>query len=310
MNQIDTLMVRKDEDLKIVHITLAEKIARWTRNTNRINTLIPNLTLSRFEHPTEPTSYLHEPSICMVAQGAKRVLLGEEIYTYDAYHFLITSMGLPVIAQVIEASKEKPYLGLMLKLDLKEITQLIVESNLPLKDPRKIQKGMAVSKVTLPLLNSFQRLIDLLDEPESISFLGPQVQREILYRLLISEQGPLLRQIATIGSHNQQIARAIEWLKEHFSQSFRIEELSSHVGMGISAFHHHFRALTAMSPLQFQKWLRLHEARQLMLTESMDAADAAFEVGYESPSQFNREYNRLFGAPPLRDIKKLRGIMA
>lgn len=310
MNQIDNIKAQENQDLSNVHVTLAEKIARWTKNKNRITTAIPNLTFSRYENPTEPTSYLHEPSICMVAQGSKRVLLGEEMYTYDAYHFLITSMGLPVIAQVLEASKEKPYLGLMLKLDLKEITQLIVDSNLPLKDPGKIQKGMAVSKVTLPLLNCFQRLIDLLEEPESIPFLAPQAQQEILYRLLISDQGPLLRQIATAGSHNQQIARAIEWLKEHFTQSFRIEELSAHVGMGISTFHHHFRALTAMSPLQFQKWLRLHEARQLMLIESMDAADAAFEVGYESPSQFNREYNRLFGAPPLRDIKNLRRIMA
>jgi len=302
--------VQETEDFGNIHVTLAEKIARWTKDSNRYITAIPALSFSRYEKPTEPTSYLHEPSICLVAQGAKRVILGEDSYIYDAYHFLITSVDLPVIAQVTEASKEKPYLGLMLKLDLKEVAQLMVDSNLPLKGPQKVQRGMAVSKVTLPLLNTIQRLIDLLDEPESIPILSPQTQREILYRLLISEQGPRLRQIATAGSHNRQIARAIEWLKKHFANSFRIEELSSHVGMGTSSFHHNFRALTAMSPLQFQKWLRLHEARQLMLIDKMDAADAAFEVGYECPSQFSREYNRLFGESPLRDIKKLRQIMA
>lgn len=305
----DIVSAQKAEDFGNVHSALAEKIARWTKDADKFTTAIPTLSFSRYEGTTEPTSYLHEPSICLVAQGAKRVLLGDDAYVYDAYHFLITSVDLPVIAQIIEASQEKPYLGLMLKLDLKEIAQLMVDSNLPLPDARKAQRGMAVSKVSLPLLNTFQRLIDLLDEPECIPILAPLVHREIMYRLLISEQGPRLRQIVTAGNHNQQIARAISWLKEHFTQSFRIEDLSSHVGMGISTFHHHFRALTAMSPLQFQKWLRLHEARQLMLTKRMDAADAAFEVGYESPSQFSREYNRLFGAPPLRDIRKLRQIM-
>ena len=305
----DIVSEPKAEDFGNAHSVLAEKIARWTKDSNKFNTEIPALSFSRYEETTEPTSYLHKPSICLVAQGAKRVLLGDEVYVYDAFHFLITSVDLPVVVQVTEASREKPYLGLMLKLDLKEVAQLMVESNLPIQNAQKTQRGMAVSKVSLPLLNTFQRLIDLLDEPESIPILAPLAQREIMYRLLISNQGPRLRQIATAGSHNQQIARAIGWLKEHFNQSIRIEDLSSRVGMGISTFHHHFRALTAMSPLQFQKWLRLHEARQLMLTQSMDAADAAFEVGYESPSQFSREYNRLFGKPPLRDIKKLREIM-
>jgi len=309
MTHQDIVLTRKPEDLGNVHVTLAEKIARWTKNSNRVTTAIPNLTFSRYENPTEPTSYFHEPSVCLVAQGAKRVLLGDETYVYDAYHFLITSVDLPVIAQVIDASKEKPYFGLMLKIDPKEIAQLMMESNLPVKIPKNVQRGMAVSQVTLQLLNTFQRLIDLLDEPESVPILGPQTQREILYRILISEQGPRLRQVSTLGSHNQQIVRAIEWMKKHFAKPFRVEEISSYVGLGISTFHHQFRALTAMSPLQFQKWLRLHEARQLMLTARMDAADAAFEVGYESPSQFSREYNRLFGAPPLRDIKKLRQIM-
>lgn len=310
MKQQEIQSIQNDIDFSNKQATLAEKIARWTRDSNRVTTAIQELSFSRFGTTTEPTSYLHEPSICLVAQGAKQILLGDEHYAYDAYHFLITSVDLPVIAQITEASEEKPYLGLMLKLDLKEIARMIVDTSLPIKTSKKAQRGMAVSKVSLPLLNAIHRLIDLLDEPESIPILGPLAQREILYRLLISEQGPRLRQIATAGSHNQQIANAIEWLKRHFHQSFRIEDLSAQVGMGISTFHHHFRSITAMSPLQFQKWLRLHKARQLMLTDSLDAADAAFQVGYESPSQFTREYNRLFGTSPLRDIKKLRQIMA
>ena len=165
---------------------------------------------------------------------------------------------------------------------------------------------MAVSEVSLPLLNAFQRLIDLLDQPEDIPILAPLIQREILYRLLMGEQGPRLRQMGAAGSQSHQIARAIDWLKANFSQPLRVDDLAAHARMSTSAFHHHFRALTAMSPLQFQKWLRLHEARRLMLTEHLDAATAAFQVGYESPSQFSREYNRLFGAPPLRDITSLR----
>ncbi len=167
---------------------------------------------------------------------------------------------------------------------------------------------MAVSEVPLPLLNAFQRLIDLLDDPESIPVLAPLVHREIFYRLLVGEQGPRLRQIVTAGSHSHQIARAIDWLKDNFKEPLRVDDLAAYSGMSTSSFHHHFRSLTAMSPLQFQKRLRLNEARQLMLTERLDAASASFQVGYESPSQFSREYNRLFGAPPLRDIRNLNQV--
>ena len=165
---------------------------------------------------------------------------------------------------------------------------------------------MATGETTLPLLNAFQRLVDLLAEPKDIPVLAPMIQREIFYRLLVGDQGMRLRQMASVGSQSHQIAQAIDWLKRHFTQPLRIDDLATQVNMSTSTFHHHFRALTAMSPLQFQKWLRLNEARRLMLTDLMDAATAAFEVGYESPSQFSREYNRLFGAPPLRDITKLR----
>jgi len=309
MNQLNVIPAQKSDDLEVALAALAERIARLTAEQDRLITAIPALTIRRYETPTEPTSYVHEPSICLSAQGSKRVLLGEDVYVYDAHHFLITSVDLPVVAQVIEATREKPWLGLMLKLDQREIARLMVDSNLPSPRAQQASRGMAISEVTVPLLNSFQRLIELLDEPEDIPVLAPLIQREILYRLLVGDQGLRLRQIGATGSQSQQIARAIAWLKGNFKQPLRVDDLAAHARMSTSNFHHHFRALTAMSPLQFQKWLRLHEARLLMLTERVDASTAAFQVGYESPSQFSREYSRLFGAPPLRDIKGLHQIV-
>jgi AraC-like DNA-binding protein len=244
----------------------------------------------------------------MAVQGGKRVLLGEDVYAYDAYHYLITSVDLPAVTQITEASKQKPYLGLMMRLDLKAISQMMVDRSLPIPKLRKASRGIAVSKVSMPLLNAFQRLMDLLDTPEDIPILSPLIQREILYRLLVGDQGQRLRQMALAGSHSHQIAKSINWLKENYTKPIRIQKLAAISGMSTSTFHHHFRTLTAMSPLQYQKWLRLHEARRLMLTDNMDAATASFEVGYESPSQFSREYSRLFGEPPLRDIKNMAKI--
>jgi AraC-like DNA-binding protein len=234
------------------------------------------------------------------------VLLGEDAYLYDACRFLVTSVDLPAIGEIIEASPETPFLALVMKLDQRAITELMVEGRLPPPRAEPTGRGMAVGQATLPLLQAFQRLIDLLDEPDDIPVLAPLIQREIVYRLLVSPLGSRLCQIASVGSQSHRIARAIDWLKTHANEPLRVEELAASVQMSTSTFHHHFRALTAMSPLQFQKWLRLNEARRLMLTEHLDASTAAFRVGYESPSQFGREYHRLFGAPPLRDIMGLR----
>ncbi len=285
---------------------LGQSIAQWTDKGDELVTAIPGLSLYRRDEPTEPMSGMYEPSICLIAQGAKRVLLGDETYVYDAQHFLITSVNLPTVAQVIKASRERPWLGLKLKLDQREISQLMVDSNLPPLRTQQSSRGMAIGEVTLPLISAFQRLIDLLAEPKDIPILAPIIQREIVYRLLVGDQGARLRQMASAGSQSQQIARAIDWLKSHFTNSFRIEDLATQVNMSTSTFHHHFRALTAMSPLQYQKWLRLNEARRLMLSERLDATSAAFQVGYQSPSQFSREYSRSFGAPPLRDMTNLR----
>ncbi|HOY66419.1 MAG TPA: AraC family transcriptional regulator [Candidatus Ozemobacteraceae bacterium] len=285
---------------------LKSSIARWTENQDRLETAIPGLTIFRYDEPTQPSGGMYEPSICVVAQGAKRVMLGEDSYIYDQKHYLITSVDLPGIVQILEASREKPYLGLALKLDLKEISQMMVDGNLPLPKQRQSSRGMATGEITLPLLTAFQRLIELLDEPKDIPILAPLIQREICYRLLVGEQGMRLREMAMAGSLSRQIAQAIHWLRANFNQPLRIDDLATQVSMSKSAFHHHFRALTAMSPLQYQKNLRLNEARRLMLTERFDATTAALHVGYESPSQFSREYSRLFGAPPLRDVSSLR----
>ena len=305
MDGMEIAAMRENNGTESLRNALANRIARWTVDGNRAPSAIPTLSLHRRETPSEPISYIHEPSICLIAQGAKRVLLGEEIYLYDANHFLITSVGLPVAAQVIEASRERPYLGLKLSLDHQAIAELMMDSSLPPPRTKQANRAMAVGDVSLPLLNAFLRLIDLLDQPEEIPILAPLIEREIYYRLLVSDQGLRLRQIVEAGSQSQQIARAIEWLKENFTRQLRVDELAAYASMSTSSLHHHFRSLTAMSPLQFQKWLRLQEARRLMLTEHEDAATAALRVGYESPSQFSREYSRLFGAPPLRDIRSL-----
>ncbi|WP_281947138.1 AraC family transcriptional regulator [Vibrio parahaemolyticus] len=285
---------------------LAKLIVRWTGNANQYDTPISGLRFSRWTTPTPPTSYTHNPSICLIAQGRKRVLLGEESFIYDANHFLISSVDLPIIANIIEASEEQPYLGLIMELDLTEISQLIVDSELAFTQAKEAQKGIAVGELSESLLDAFVRLAELLDEGQNIKILEPIIKREIFYRLLMSEQGTRLHQIVTAGSHSHQIAKAIDWLKNNFVKPLSVGDLASYTGMSKSSFYTHFRSMTSMTPLQFQKKLRLSEARRLMLTENLDAMAATFKVGYESPSQFSREYSRLFGAPPSKDIKSLR----
>lgn len=286
--------------------TLRESIARWTSESEQCSSVIPALYFFRADEPTEPFSAVYEPCICMVVQGAKRVMLGNESYVYNPHQYLIASVDLPTFVQVIDASKEKPLLGLKLTFDIQQVSKMLIDSNFPHHRAQKSDHGMATSEITLPLLSAFQRLIDLLEEEHDIPMLAPIIQQEIMYLLLVGEQGARLRQIAAAGSQSQQVARTIEWLKNNFFKQLRIEALASQAHMSTSSFHNHFRSITAQSPLQYQKHLRLHEARRLMLAESLDVASAAFQVGYESPSQFNREYNRMFGAPPLRDITNLR----
>jgi len=299
-----------NNSMKVALADLGKSIAHWTENNERYASAIPDLLLFRREEPTGLISVMYEPSICLISQGTKRVLLGDDTFVYNAHHYLITAVHLITVVQIIQASREKPCLGIKLRLNPREMAQLMADSHLPPPRMQHPSRGMATGEVTAPLLNAFQRLIDLQNEPEDIPILAPIILREIIYRLLVGEQGARLRQIASVGSQSHQIAKTIEWLKENYTQPLRIEDLAAQARMSASTFYYHFRSMTALSPLQYQKHLRLQEARRLMITERLDAATAAFQVGYESPSQFSREYSRLFGAPPLRDIMHLRQLTA
>lgn len=289
-------------------LRLAEMIAGWTQGQHQVATAIPGLELHRWESPTEPHSYMFSPHLCLIAQGTKQILLGEEAYVYDAKSFVVSSVELPLVSNIMEASPEKPYLGLTLELDLQEISHLMLHDSVATRPNRSADRGIGVSKMTPALLNAVERLLELLETPADIPVFLPLVRQEIYYRLLMEEQGGRLRQIVMAESRSSQIAKAIDWMKKNFDRPLNIGELASRAGMSPSSFHQHFRTLTAISPLQFQKRIRLNEARRLMLVENMDAGNASFRVGYESPTQFNREYKRMFGNPPKTDIKRLQAM--
>jgi AraC-like DNA-binding protein len=288
---------------EIVELSLA--IERQTAADGAYDTAVPALRLSRFSAPSDLVALVYEPSLCLVARGAKEVLLADEMYRLDPAQSLLVSVDLPVAARVVEASPGAPYLAVRLALDPAVVGELLADGVTapPLGPPAR---GLAVTPVEPPLLDAVARLVALLDSPQDVAPLAPLVLREITYRLLTGPQGSRLRQIASAGAPAQRIALAIRWLKDHFGDPLRVESLARRVRMSPSAFHHHFKGVTAMSPLQYQKRLRLQEARRLMLGEGLDAASAAFRVGYESPSQFSREYRRLFGAPPRQDVAALQ----
>ncbi len=245
------------------------------------------------------------PSICLIGQGRKRLILGDEAFDYDPATSLITSLDLPVVSHITEASTQAPYLGLTMDLDLKAIARLMMENGIEPTRHQANKRSVAISPLDDRLLDAFGRLLALLEQPDDIPVLAPLIQQEIYYRLLRSENGSRLQQIVSVGNHGYQVARAIEWLKANYNTSVKVEDLANRAGLSVSAFHNHFRSMTAMSPMQFQKKMRLNEARRLMLTQHIDASEAAFQVGYESASQFSREYSRLFGAPPARDIRNM-----
>jgi AraC-like DNA-binding protein len=284
---------------------LASAIAGQAAADGAYETAVPALRLSRFSAPSDLVALVYEPSLCVVAQGAKEVLLADETYRLDPAQSLLVSVDLPVAARVVEASPARPYLAVRLALDLAVVGELLADGTAapPLGPPAR---AIAVTPAEPPLLNAVSRLVVLLDSPQDVGPLAPLVLREITYRLLAGPQGARLRQIAAAGAPAQRIARAIRWLKDHFTDPLRVESLAKYVRMSPSAFHLHFKGVTALSPLQYQKRLRLQEARRLMLGAGLDAAEAAFRVGYESPSQFSREYRRLFGAPPRRHVAALQ----
>lgn len=297
---------RMDAEFERVRTHIATRIAQRTAGHGPYATAIPGLSLYRHSEVGGPISCMIPPAIAVPVQGAKCAHFGSESYAYDRHRFLITALDLPVVLQVTEASADSPYLSAVLQLDARVISELMLESHLRPSDRHGVlERGMVLGTTTVALLEAFDRLVGLLDEPELIPVLAPLMQREIFYRVLRSESGKYLWQMASIGSQSERIGRAIEWVKANFHEPLQIQELASRVEMSPSRFHHHFRQFTSMSPLQFQKWLRLTEARRLMVTENLDAAAAAYQVGYGSPSQFTREYARQFGMPPRRDVERL-----
>lgn len=285
---------------------LARIISHWTKGEENSPTAIPGLGFFRRERPAPPVICLVEPSIVLVVQGEKKMWFGGEPFPYDTSRFLITSLDIPANSEVVLASPEHPCLGLVLRLDLRLLAELVAQGNLSLPAERWDERGIGLGTVTPKIIDPFKRLLALLDEPASIPILAPMIVREIHFRLLMSDQAARLWQIASVGSQSQRVSKAIDWLKLNYASTLRVDELAERVQMSVSTFHHHFRKLTAMSPLQYQKWLRLHEAKRLMLNDDLDATSAAFRVGYESASQFSREYSRLFGTSPKRDIVGLR----
>jgi AraC-like DNA-binding protein len=269
-------------------------------------TEIPALKLWRFSHPTEPVPVLQEPAVYVVVQGRKQVTLGDRTYVYDRSRYLAVSVDLPVVGNVFEASPEQPYLCLTLAVDPRELAALIVETGQPA--PRDDHDGRALylSPVRTPLLEGLLRLVRLLDAPEDIPVLAPLILREVNYRLLQSEQFGRLAQMAIGDGRLRRVSGAIAWIKEHFAEPLQVEALAGRVHMSPSALHQHFKAATAMSPIQYQKRLRLQEARRLLLAGAPSADSVAYQVGYASASQFSREYARLFGQPPRRDAERLR----
>ncbi len=298
---------REDDRNRVSRNELAERIARIVPGDGTADPL-HGLLLRRASSPTEMGHGTSSPSFCVIAQGSKEIRLGDRHYRYDPAHYLVASSALPIATRVIEASAARPYLGFVLRLDPALVGSVMVETGNPTPRSDAAITAIDVSPLDVDLLDAVVRLVRLLDAPADARVLAPLIKREIIYRLLSGVQGDRVRHIASLGGETNRIAEAIARLRRDFDRPLRIEELARELGMSVSGFHHHFKAVTAMSPLQFQKQFRLQEARRLMLGEDVDAASAGFRVGYGDASHFNREYKRLFGAPPMRDVERLRGV--
>ena len=300
---------REAKRLQVNREELVERIGRAMREDGTAHPL-EGLHLIRISSPGASMYGVMEPSLCVIAQGSKEVLLGESRYRYDPYHYLLTTVGLPNVSQVLEASRVQPYLGLRLSLAPTLVGSVMLDagSSFHASPPSEASvSAIAVNQLDGNLLDTIVRLTRLLDVPAEAPVLQPLIMRELIYRLLVGSQGPRLRHLAILeGGYTTHIARAVARLRQDFDQPLRIETLARELGLSVSALHHHFKSVTAMSPLQFQKRLRLQEARRLMLGEDLDAASAAYRVGYQDASHFNREYKSLFGVPPMHDVQRLR----
>lgn len=296
---------REKQKLEINREELMERMLRLVPDDGS-KEILPGFFLARASKPMESVHSIYQPAFCFVVQGGKRALLGEEVFWYDPGHYLIFSVDLPLVFQVEKASKEKPYLGFRINLDPSLVASVIMELGLEIKKGERGVKGINVSSVDVDLLDAVVRLIRVLDAPNNQKVLAPLIIKEIIYRLLIGGEGARLSHLMVSEGDTRRISKAIGHLRKHFDQPLQIENMARSLGMSVSGFHHHFKSVTAMSPLQFQKQIRLQEARRLMLGEELDAASAGFRVGYDDASHFSREYKKLFGAPPQRDVAELR----
>lgn len=287
-------------------LELASLIERFSKQDGVHPTSIPSLFLIRESIITEPISRVNEPSFCMILQGEKEVLLGEERFLYGPGHYIVASVDLPVTGQVIKASPESPYLALKLEFTSTEVLEVINETDIQFNQGKNSKRAMFVSEVEPSLLDAVLRLACLLENPKHIPFLARLFTKEIIYWILQGPHGEALEQIALEGSNASRIREVIDHIIKNFEVPFRIEELAEIANMSVSSLHRHFKEVTAMSPIQFQKQLRLQEARRLLLADPTDVADVAFKVGYESQSQFSREYTRMFGFSPRVDIRRMR----
>ncbi|CAH1197239.1 AraC family transcriptional regulator [Paenibacillus sp. JJ-223] len=284
-------------------------IEKFTPEDGTHDTEVPGLRLIRSSRLSEPVYSVYEPSLCVVAQGSKVVMLGQEVYRYDPSSYLTASVHLPITGQVVEASKEAPYLSLQILFDMSQILDVIQASGDVIRPGNETSRGLKVSRVSDTLLDAVLRFLKLVETPRDIPVLAPYAMREIIYRVLQNENSASLMQFAVVGSHAQRIAGVVEKLNREFAQPLRVDELAAEARMSASSLYDYFKEVTGMSPIQFQKQIRLQEARRLLLSGSIDAAEAAFQVGYESPSHFSREYARMFGMPPIRDVRRLRSSM-
>lgn len=283
---------------------LSDLIAHFMPSDGLADCDLPRVTLIRSSSPTLPMPVVYEPSICLIAQGRKQVALGDRLLVYDAEQYLVASVDMPVVGSVIGASRAAPYLCLQYKFDLAALGALSLEMGLPASG--REPAGLALHRLTPGLLDAFTRLVALLETPADIPVLAPLIEREILYRLLTGSTAALMQHIASQDSSLARVSRAIGWIKSHYREPLTIEALAGHAGMSPSSLHAHFKSVTRLSPLRYRTQLRLQEARRLMIAEGLEAAQAGFRVGYESPSQFSREYARLYGAAPATDAVRAR----
>lgn len=303
---MEKALSRPDFSLNRAIGELARAIASTAQNDGDYLTAIPGLSLHRRQAPTEPLHCIFNLGLGVIAQGDKQALLGEEVITYGPGQSMLTSIELPVISQVMRATPEEPLLGLMLTLDAQEIVAIAAGMELPAPARQMPYRPISIETLDARLLADLVRLVDLIDQPTLLPVLAPLIRHEIIVRLLAGPHGAQLQHLVSDGSPSQQIVKAVAWLKQNFARPMQVDELAAHVYMSPSTFRQHFRSITGTSPVQYQKQLRLQQARQLMLNQSVDASSASGLVGYESASQFSREYSRLFGAPPQQDVRRLR----